>query len=132
MMMRVRMAAGLLAMLAGTAYAQPAPPDKGAAPMTTPNQGMPQGGPMMRMGPMGGPGHMPMGGPGMMGHDGPGEMMRMMHMPPPKAAVFMIESNGLRVRIKCADEESTKACVDAAGTLIDKLAAMRGNAPTPQ
>ena len=70
-------------------------------------------------------GHGPMDG----GRYGPnpymmrGMMERMMRRPPPtKAAVFRFHKGDARVDIKCAEDEPTKACVDAASTLIDKLA----------
>ena len=79
-------------------------------------------------GPPGGP---PPGGPMRMR-----EMMRMhemmMHqrpdwgwrMPPSKAAHFHFSRGDNSIDIKCADDESTQACVQAASTLLDKLAAM--------
>ena len=50
----------------------------------------------------------------------------MMHMHPPKGAVFMFRRGDNRVMIKCADDEPTKACVDGATTLMDKLMAKAG------
>ena len=46
--------------------------------------------------------------------------------PPTKAAVFHLRRGDARVDIKCADDEPTKACVDAATALMDKLAAQPG------
>jgi hypothetical protein len=40
---------------------------------------------------------------------------------PPRAAMFAISRGDTRVMIKCSDEESTRACVDAAGALLDKV-----------
>lgn len=100
----------------GIAHAQqpPAsPPHMGAGP-----QGMGAGP---------GPHHPP--GPGHMqwGHPGPHGMMMMRGMMhPPKAAVFMFRRGNERVMIKCADDEPTKACVDAATTLLGKLAPAAG------
>ena len=54
-----------------------------------------------------------------------GMMMRMhMHPPPPpsKAAHFRFRKGDAMVDVKCADDEPTKACVDAASVLLDKLA----------
>lgn len=48
-------------------------------------------------------------------------MMRPMGPPPSRAASFMIERNGTEMRIRCAENESTQACVAAASTLIDKF-----------
>jgi len=59
---------------------------------------------------MGGPGHPHHGPHGMMAH-------------PPRAAVFAINRGDTRIMIKCSDEESTRACVDAATTLLDKVGA---------
>jgi hypothetical protein len=75
--------------------------------------------------PSGGPGG-PDRGPGMW-HDmdqmGPGRfepgMRGMRH--PPRAAVFMMSRGDTRMMIKCSDDEPTRACVDAASALIDKL-----------
>ena len=82
-------------------------------------QGGPQGGP-----PPGGPPHPPM----MMGHHPHGPEMDedMMHMRPPRGAVFMFRDGDERMLIKCADEEPTKVCVDAATTLIDKINGEQG------
>ncbi|GAC1336934.1 MAG: hypothetical protein NVSMB18_00980 [Acetobacteraceae bacterium] len=78
-----------------------------------PGMGMPGIG-MPGMG-MGMPG---MGGPGM----GMGGFRHGMHPPPPtKAAVFSFSRGDMQIMIKCADEEPTRACVDAASALIDKL-----------
>lgn len=71
--------------------------------------------------PADGPGHGPGGGrPG----GGMGRMMGEMmdHMHPSKAASFHLRKGDARVDIKCADDEPTKACIDAASALLDKLA----------
>ncbi len=149
MMTRTVIAAGILTMLAGAAGAQPAPAAPNGVPpgtvlllapsdQATPPAPGPTGGP--GPGPMGGQGQPPTErgpgaaqmerGPGMMSRGGPQGMERMMRMHPPKGAVFMFRRGDQRVVVKCADEESTKACVDAAGTLMDKLAGMQGNAPS--
>ena len=60
------------------------------------------------------------GGRQMHGH---GPMGRMMQMS--KAAQFHFSRGDSRVDIRCAADEPTKACVDAAGALLDKLAAQR-------
>ena len=49
-----------------------------------------------------------------------GERM-MRHMHPPKGAMFVFRRGDARVIIKCADDEPTKACVDGATALLDKL-----------
>ncbi|MDQ2805109.1 MAG: hypothetical protein M3Y41_21430, partial [Pseudomonadota bacterium] len=76
-----------------------------------------------------GPHHPPHGmmNPMMMGGPAAGREMEenmMMRMRPPKGAVFMFRDGDQHVLIKCADDEPTKACVDGASTLIDKLGGM--------
>ncbi len=56
-------------------------------------------------------------------HHRMGEMMD--HMPPSKAAHFRLRRQGAMLDIKCADDEPMKACVDAAGALLDKVAAQK-------
>ena len=64
-----------------------------------------------------------------MGEHGPGEhggrgMMQGMHRhPTSKSAHFMFRRGDAVVAIKCADDEPTKACVDAAAIILDKLTA---------
>lgn len=60
------------------------------------------------------------GGPGMMRD---AHMRRMEEEHGPHAARFRFEKDGAMVGIQCANNETTRACVDAAGVLIDKLAA---------
>jgi hypothetical protein len=38
-----------------------------------------------------------------------------------RAAMFRFRRGDAEIDIKCATDESTQACVEAAGTLIDKL-----------
>jgi hypothetical protein len=121
--------AGLLAAaLAGTggvAHAQQPPGNSPGAPPPPPGTSMMNG--TMEMGP--GPHHPPPNGMGMMnpmmmGGPAAGREMEegmMMRMHPPKGAVFMFHDGDQHVLIKCADDESTKACVDGATTLMDKL-----------
>ncbi|UPG72621.1 hypothetical protein MVG78_19480 [Roseomonas gilardii subsp. gilardii] len=96
---------------AGMAIAQTPPPPPPGGPQAERPQG--PGGP-------GGPGG-PEGGPGRHGWRGGPPMMRPMGPPPSRAASFMIERNGTEMRIRCAENESTQACVAAASTLIDKF-----------
>jgi len=42
-----------------------------------------------------------------------------------KSAGFRFKRDGAEIDIRCAADESTKACVDAASVLIDKLASMK-------
>lgn len=97
----------------GIADAQNAP--------TAPSQTSPQTAQPMAHGPM---------MPGMMGGEMPGRE-REEHwrgrfgegsmMLRTNAAIFRIRRGDTSVFIKCADNESTQACIAAAGTLLDKL-----------
>ncbi len=112
-------------LLAGVAVAQGTnnPPSPGASPPPGEMGGSmrgPHGGPDGEMrGSHGGPdGEMrgSHGGPGMM------RMMHEMHRHESKAAHFRFRKGDAMVDIKCADDEPTKACVDAGAALLDKLA----------
>jgi hypothetical protein len=106
-MARLHILAGAFLVLgAMAAHAQGAP---GAPP---PPPGGPEPGMM----------HPPMGERGgYMGmHRPPMEMMQ-------KAAGFRFKRDGAEIDIRCASSEPTKACVDAASVLIDKLATMKTN-----
>ena len=46
-----------------------------------------------------------------------------MRPPTTKAAVFHIRRGDTRIDVKCADDEPSAACVDAAVRLMDKLGA---------
>ncbi len=115
---------GLL-MAAGVAVAQV--PPTGAPPPPAADMQQPPGGPMGgRMGGM----HGPMGGmhgpmDGMHRRMGWMMMHRMgwHHPAPSKAAHFRFKKGDAVVDIKCADDEPTKACVDAGSALLDKLMA---------
>ncbi|MGI4944693.1 MAG: hypothetical protein ACRYHQ_29745 [Janthinobacterium lividum] len=56
-----------------------------------------------------------------------GQRMGMMHgmmgggMRGPRGAHFVFEREGASIDLRCADNESTRACVDAAAVLLDKL-----------
>jgi hypothetical protein len=41
--------------------------------------------------------------------------------PPPKGAEFRLGDGNRRIYIKCADDDSTKVCMDAVGPLLDKF-----------
>ncbi|MGU3328633.1 hypothetical protein ACLBXB_16990 [Methylobacterium mesophilicum] len=45
--------------------------------------------------------------------------------PPPKGAHFRLERGDARIDVKCADEDSMKACADITLQLLDKLATLR-------
>lgn len=66
-------------------------------------------------GPMHGPG--PMAGRGWMAHRPMGLPM-MLHT---KAAFFRFQRGRASITVKCADDESTQACVNAASALLDKI-----------
>lgn len=112
---------------AGMALAQPAPPPPATppaapqvqAPAPPPPPGPGPRGPGMA-GPEGGPG---MHGPMMMEAYGP---MRGWHRPPPpsRAASFYFQRDDAEIHIQCAEGESTRACVDAASVLLDKVGAL--------
>ena len=106
----IKIAAGIglaLLLVATIAIAQPAPP---GGPPNPPAYGGP-GGP----GAFGGP-------PGPGGPGGPGRM-RMGPPPPPpsKGAQFRLGDGNRQIFIKCADDDSTKVCMDAIGPLLNKL-----------
>ena len=92
------------------AAAQPSPPPAPPPASDAPAQPQPPGEGMRER----------MRGPGMMRE---AHMRDMMQQDSPRAARFRFEKDGARVSIACANNETTRACVDAAGVLIDKLAA---------
>jgi hypothetical protein len=101
------------ALLTGAALADtPAPPPGGppAPGMKAPPPPPPPGGPeAMDDGPGGPP---PSGGP-------------RSHRPPPsKAAHFRLEHGDIVVDVKCADEESMKACADFTLQMLDRVQAL--------
>ncbi|TPG60344.1 hypothetical protein EAH89_02890 [Roseomonas nepalensis] len=115
--------AAALALAAGPALAQvgappgpppgAAPPPQAAAPVPPPPPPGPRG-----------PG---MEGPGMMGGrmmpgEPPGPMRGWHRGPPPsRAASFHFQREDGEIHIHCAEGESTRACVDAAAVLLDRL-----------
>jgi len=101
--------AGLGALaVAGVAMAQ-TPPGPGPGGPPPPPPAGDQGGPGRPGGPMGGPGW---GGPmGMRGR----MMMRS------QSAGFIYRRGDTMFGVRCAANEPTQACVNAAGTLLDKL-----------
>jgi hypothetical protein len=105
-MTRLNLLAGAF-MILGTvaAHAQSPAPDASAAP--------PPGGAD------GGAMHGSMGGHG--GYMGMHRRAMMMQ----KSAGFRFKRDGAEIDIRCAADESTKACVDAAAVLIDKLATIK-------
>lgn len=117
--------AAAVAALATSAAAQ-APPN-GPGPgqsFQPPGMGAPHPG---APGPMGGPAaHRPPppgGSMGAMMMDN--EMMEHhKHPPRPEGAHFKFTRGDNTIDVKCADDEPMRACVDAAGTLLDKVASM--------
>jgi hypothetical protein len=105
-------AAMVIATSIGVAQAQNAP---STPPQTTQP---PERGAMMR-GMMGG--EMPGREMGEHRHKGP--MMIAHMMAHTNAAILHIRRGDISIFIKCADNESTQACVTAAGTLLDKFSA---------
>jgi hypothetical protein len=102
--------AGLLA-IAAIVMAQTPPP---GGPSNTPYYGGPPG----QSGQDGPPGP---GGPGR----GPGFGPPMMLPPPTKGAEFRLGDGTRKIFIKCADDDSTKLCMDAIGPLLNKLIDMK-------
>ena len=49
-------------------------------------------------------------------------MMRRGRMRGPEGAHFTFERDGAVIDLRCADNETTRACVDAAAVLLEKLA----------
>ncbi|MCJ2087034.1 hypothetical protein MKK88_13695 [Methylobacterium sp. E-005] len=117
-MTRIIALAGVAALLSGTvAFAQTPPPPGGPRP--GPEAGAPP--PPPPGGPRRGPGAdtpppPPPGGP-QRGPDGP--------PPPPKGAHFIIERGDARIDVKCADDDTTKACADITLQMLDKLATLK-------
>ncbi|MCJ2011749.1 hypothetical protein [Methylobacterium sp. J-076] len=107
MMTKTAALLGATALLFATAaMAQPAPPPPGG-PRPGPEAGAPPPPP-------------PPGGP-RRGPDAPPPPPP----PPPKGAHFQFERGDARIDVKCADDESMKACADITLQLLDKLSAMK-------
>jgi hypothetical protein len=43
--------------------------------------------------------------------------------PPPKGAFFHLQRGDAQIAVKCADDEPTKACIEAVSQLLDKVTA---------
>ena len=111
--------AGAAALLLGTAAIAQTPPPGGPRP--GPEAGAPPpppGGPRRGPGPDGAPPPPPGGPQRGPGPDGPPP-------PPPKGAHFRLERGDARIDVKCADEDSMKACADITLQLLDKLGTLR-------
>ncbi len=111
-------AAALATLVGGAAIAQGTPPQP-PTPPSEPGRAPPPPPP---------PGHGPDGmrgmGPGGMPPGGPGGPHGMRPMPMGKGTFVNVSKDG-SVMIKCADDESTKDCMEAAGPVLDKLRAPR-------
>ncbi|WP_424135556.1 hypothetical protein [Roseomonas chloroacetimidivorans] len=102
--------------LAQTAPSPAAPPAPQAQALTPP----PPPGPQAQA-----PMPVPPGGPRGPGMEGPGPMRGWHHRhAPSRAASFHIERDDSAIHIRCAEGESTRACVDAAVVLLDKVGSM--------
>ncbi|CZT36749.1 hypothetical protein [Rhizobium sp. 9140] len=107
-----------LSLAAGAAVAQDTPPPPpppappAAADAMTPPPPPPPGGPR-------GPEDAMKGGKGPHGPEG--------HRPPPpsKAAHYRVETDEVKIDLKCADDEPAKACADLLMSTIDKLGIAR-------
>lgn len=120
-MKNLLLSAALLGLFTGVASAQVAPPsptppaaDSGVTPPPPP--------------PPGGPGA---GAPGRMGKDGPTRKHDHRGPPPPPsdAAHFRVDTPGLRLDVRCAEDEPMRACADIALQLIERA---RVEAPAPR
>jgi len=114
-------AAGLAGTVAVSALAQPAPPQPpppqaqpGGPPPPPPGPGPQARGPMP-------PGFPPGEGPGMHGPPGPRGWR---HGPPSRAAAFHVERGDISIGVHCAEQETMRACVDAAIALMEKANTM--------
>ncbi|SES39632.1 hypothetical protein [Rhizobium sp. NFR03] len=107
-----------LSLAAGSGMAQDTPPPPPAPPvaadaMAPPPPPPPPAGPR-------GPEEAMRGGKGPHGPEG--------HRPPPppsKAAHYRIETDDVKIDLKCADDEPAKACADLLMSTIDKLGIAR-------
>ena len=143
-MNRLVLSGALLALLAGGAIAQSAPP----VPPATPGVGAPGAQPLAspvagRADPAVGrmqPPPPPPGGPMVddaepMGPGGPPDGPRGHRPPPPppsRAAHIQLERGDTSLDLKCADDEPMRACADIAMQLLDKMQGMPASAtPAP-
>ncbi|MBV8095159.1 MAG: hypothetical protein JO110_18405 [Acetobacteraceae bacterium] len=122
-MRRWALSTALIVLLAGPALAQTPPGGS-----TTPG-GAPPGGPPGVGGPgpeHGMPGHHPpgWGGEEREEHEEHWPHHMMMHS---KAAIFRLHRGDSTILVKCADDEPTQACVNAAITLLDKVRQSEGH-----
>lgn len=110
-MTRLIALAGAAALLCGTAAFAQAPPPPPGGPRPGPEVGAPPPPP---------PGD-PRRGPGPDGPPPPPPPPP----PPSRAAHIVLERGDARLDVKCADDDSTKACADVALQMLDRLAAFR-------
>jgi hypothetical protein len=125
-MTRIIALAGVAALLSGTAAFAQAPPPGGPRPgpeAGAPPPPPPPGGVRRGAGPDGPP-PPPPGDP----RRGPDEPPPPPPPPPARGAHIVLERGDARVDVKCADDDTTRACADVALQLVDKLAALRPEA----
>jgi hypothetical protein len=104
----IALSAGIL-LAATAALAQPAGPSTSGPP-----GGQKHRGPPGQYGP----------GAGKHGR-GPGFGVHKLSAPSSKGAQFRLREGNRRISIKCADDDSTKACIDAIGPLLNKVLEMK-------
>lgn len=107
-MTRIITLACVAALLSGTAAFAQAPPPPPGVPRPGPEAGAPPPPP-------------PPGDP----RRGPGPDDPPPPPPPSRAAHIVLERGDARVDVKCADDDSTKACADLTLQMIDRLATFR-------
>ena len=109
-MTRIIALAGVAALLSGTAALAQVPPPPPGGPRAGPETGAPP------------PPPPPPGGPRRgLGPDGPPPPPP----PPSRAAHIVLERGDARVDVKCADDDTTKACADVTLQMLDRLATFR-------
>jgi hypothetical protein len=108
-MTRLIALAGVAALLSGTAALAQTPPPPPGGPRPGPEAGAPPPPPP--------PGD-PRRGPG---PDGPPPPPP----PPSKGAHIILERGESRLDVKCADDDSTKACADITLQMLDRLGTLR-------
>lgn len=107
-MTRIIALAGVAALLSGTVALAQTPPPPPGGPRPGPEAGAPPPPP-------------PPGDPRRArGPDGPPPPP-----PPSRAAHIVLERGDARVDVKCADDDTTKACADVSLQMLDRLAAFR-------
>ena len=108
-MTRIIALAGVAALLSGTVALAQTPPPPPSGPRPGPEAGAPLPPP-------------PPGEPrSARGPDGPPPPP----LPPSRAAHIVLERGDARVDVRCADDDTTKACADVTLQMLEKLATFR-------